>query len=164
MPITKWGKMHVSKKNVLNTQMSELQGHPPSRSHRYFEGNDASVVPIFGEALAFYEIEGLEGNTQQFVVYHPLLDVQCTLNVWRGKWAKDIKVLPISSIVDIVGIWCYNSRVYVLQKYPGLEWLTEEELEKQNEGTQNEEYFPQFMPIPLLSSKSQFGQKDAQGF
>ena len=36
-------------------------------------------------------------------------------------------MLAVSAIHSLVGIWSYESRVYILRKHPGLNLLSEEE-------------------------------------
>jgi hypothetical protein len=95
------------------------------RSSRYFEvQKDETSQPIFGEALAFYEVAA---TNDLLVVYHPPHNPQKILKRWRGTWSDDIHVLEVTQISGLVGIWCFNSRSYVLRKHPGLGLLSQEE-------------------------------------
>jgi hypothetical protein len=62
------------------------------------------------------------------MIYHPL-DQLCNLLkvVWRGHWSPIFKVLPASLVIDLIGVWSREGRVYVLRKHPGLLWLNKEE-------------------------------------
>ena len=120
---------------MLRSQLSETRGKVPQRSARYFEAETSDGKPVFGEALAFFEL--LE--TKQLVaVYHPVSNCQQVLKTWRGIWSGKIEVLPASAIHSLVGIWFYESRVYILRKHPGLNLLSEEESEKEIEDTGEE--------------------------
>lgn len=60
------------------------------------------------------------------MVYKPLIQIKQGLGSFiRGTWSKDLRVLEISHLVTIVGIWRAPNaeRIYVLQKHPGLEML-----------------------------------------
>lgn len=105
--------------------MSETRGKCPPRSARYFEAyNHNSGEIVFGEALAFFEVQ--ETN-DVLVVYQQLSGCEQVLQKWRGVWSNDIKVLPVSKITSLVGIWCYQKWVYILRKHPGLALLNVEE-------------------------------------
>jgi hypothetical protein len=93
-------------------------------------------MPVFGKAVAFYEIE--DGN-QHLVVYHKLDQVCMTLNLWRGQWSESLHILDVSCITDIIGIWSYHNRVYPLRKHPGLDWLTNDEKGVEMKGIHEEE-------------------------
>ncbi|KAH9946556.1 hypothetical protein B0H21DRAFT_779031 [Amylocystis lapponica] len=125
-PVTCWGKLRLlSRGVVLNTQLSKIRDKHLSRSHRYFEAcTTENKSPIFGEALVFLKIEAYSDH---LVLFHPLVNVTNPLNTCRGKWSQDLKVLPISEIVDVVGIWSHEDNVYILRKHPGLDWLSVEE-------------------------------------
>ena len=52
----------------------------------------------------------------------------------NNQWNLDkMEVLSASAIHSIVGIWYYNSRVYILRKHPKLELLSEEECGNEQE-------------------------------
>ncbi|KAH9948377.1 hypothetical protein B0H21DRAFT_805853 [Amylocystis lapponica] len=125
--VQRWGKLRLHAKTVLNTQLSETRGGKlPSRSHRYFEAlaHTADKDPIFGEALSFLKIDPYP---DELVIFHPLVDITHPLNACRGRWSQSLQVLPVSKIVDIVGIWNHGDSAYVLRKHPGLDWLNSEE-------------------------------------
>jgi hypothetical protein len=83
---------------------------------------------VFGEAIAFYTIEG-QPTKRTMVVYNPLTKVTQPLGQIKGKWDHSlIHALDLSSIIDIVGIWEAKSNVYILQKHPALAMLSAEEL------------------------------------
>ena len=81
-------------------------------------------MPVFGEAMAFFEL--LE-KKQLLVVYNPLIQCQQVLKKWRGVWSNTVEVLPVSIIQSIVGIRPATAWIDILRKHPGLAWLTEEE-------------------------------------
>lgn len=139
LELERWGKLRISKGTVLRSRLSEQKGEGPSRSARYFEAiklKDEDT--IFGEALAFYEIIQYQ---QVVVVYHPIIQKQKQLTVWRGCWSQEIRVLPVKKITGLIGIWCNKRRVYILRKHPGLAWLSPEDLgNKEKHGTGPEEH------------------------
>ena len=51
----------------------------------------------------------------------------------------DWKVLDLSSIIDIAGIWEAKSNVYILRKHPALAMLSGEELGNAEEGNKGED-------------------------
>lgn len=63
------------------------------------------------------------------MVYRPFVELQFNWGAWKGTWSDNIKVGPISTMKDIIGIWCPNSKpdVYILRKHPGLARLKPEE-------------------------------------
>lgn len=135
LTMRRWGKIRLPGGNLLRSQLSETRGKVPQRSARYFEAETSDGKPVFGEALAFFEL--LE--TKQLVaVYHPVSNCQQVLKTWRGIWSGKIEVLPASAIHSLVGIWFHEPRVYILRKHPGLNLLSEEESEKEIEDTGEE--------------------------
>jgi len=93
-------------------------------------------MPVFGEALAFFE---LLGKKQLLVVYNSLIQCNQVLNKWRGVWSNTVKVLPVSIIQHVVGIWPAKTWIYILRKHPGLAWLTEEESGREPDAGAEEE-------------------------
>lgn len=61
------------------------------------------------------------------MVYNPLYECEQVLKKWRGMWENTIKVLEVTAIHSIVGIWSGDKWVYVLRKHPGLNLLNDEE-------------------------------------
>jgi len=65
------------------------------------------------------------------VVYWPLEELECSLNVPRGVWNRQtLKVANVVNILNIVGIWTASEtsqRSYILRKHPGLAMLSTEE-------------------------------------
>jgi Transposase family tnp2 len=120
--LQRWGKFKLPTGSFLRSRLGESQGRIPERSASYFEGVDKRV--IFGEALAFYDLVDF-GKT--VVAYRPLSRIKTVLGVYRGEWSEEIKILPVSSLVNLIGIWSSGERVYVLRKHPGLLWLSDEE-------------------------------------
>ena len=137
LEIRRWGKIRLSAKSLLRSRLSETRGRAPSRSARYFEaerGGDGK--PIFGEALAFFEVQKTK---ELLVVYSPVINCEQVLKKWRGVWSDKIEVLSVLKIHSMVGIWPYKSRVYILRKHPGLSLLSEEECGKEQEEAEEEE-------------------------
>jgi hypothetical protein len=104
------------------------------------EETTGNGAPIFGEALAFYEL--LQKNNEILVVYHRMTNQAKVLNMWRGTWSQDICVLPVKNIIDKIGIWkmphAANAYVWILQKHPGLGMLSDAETEQVEENEVNE--------------------------
>ena len=131
LELRRWGKFRLQMGHILRSRLSETQGKHPSRSARYFEAqNDGSGKIVFGEALAFFEVQ--ETN-DLVVVYQPLTGCEQQLNRWRGVWSNKMEVLPVSKVTSIVGIWCHKKFVYILRKHPGLTLLNVEETGKGDE-------------------------------
>ena len=84
---------------------------------------------MFGEALAFFEV--LE-TKWLLVIYYPVNNCQQVLKKWRGVWSDKMEVLSTASIHSLVGIWSYESKVYILRKHPGLAFLSDEEVGKES--------------------------------
>lgn len=130
--VSRWGKIRLPS-GVLNTALVETAnpGKVPPRSHRYFEAHIESAlqggkISICGEALCFMKVAGHE---EILVIYHPLENIvhYKALHVQHGVWSTELKVMNVSNIHALIGIWEYNKKVYILRKHPGLEWLTPEE-------------------------------------
>jgi hypothetical protein len=135
--VHRWGKVCIPDGKLLRSRSNETRGKAPSRSARYFEAeNSNGLMPVFGEALAFFEL--LDKN-QLLVVYNPLNQCQQVLKKWRGVWSNTMKVLPVSKIQRIVGIWPAMTWIYILRKHPGLDWLSEEESAREPDDTDAEE-------------------------
>ena len=64
---------------------------------------------------------------QLLVVYHPIIKCEQRLKKWRGVWSDKMEVLSASAIYSLVGIWSYNSRVYIFRKHLGLDLISEVE-------------------------------------
>lgn len=110
---------------MLRSKLGEGQRTPPSRSAHYFEAHvPGTTTPIFGEALAFFEV--VERH-ELLVIYHPFIALQPVLRCWRGSMSNEIHVLPASALHCMIGIWIYNTKVWILRKHPGLALLTAEE-------------------------------------
>ena len=137
LEVRRWGKVRLPDGNLLRSRANETKGKPPSRSARYFEARKSDdLMPVFGEALAFFEL--LE-KKQLLVVYNPLIQCQQVLKKWRGVWSNTVEVLPVSIIQSIVGIWPTTTRIDILRKHPGLAWLTEEESGREPDDADAEE-------------------------
>jgi hypothetical protein len=102
---------------------------------------ETNGVPVFGEALAFYEL--LQKNNELVVVYRCMTNQVKVLNMWRGTWSQDICVLSVKNITNKIGIWkmphAANANVWILQKHPGLEMLSDAEAEQREEIEVNED-------------------------
>jgi hypothetical protein len=123
LKVQRFGKLHTPNGATISSRLSEENRKTGTRSSRYFEAKgQSSHKPIFGEALAYYHIED---NNAKIVVYHPLTSATHKLNKWVGKWSEEIAVLPISEVINLVGIWAHNNNIYILQKHPSLDWLAE---------------------------------------
>ena len=137
LEIRRWGKIRLPSGSLLRSQLSETRGKTPSRSARYFEAHGSGDgKPTFGEALAFFEVQKTK---QLLVVYLPVIKCEQVLKKWRGVWSDKMEVLSASAIHSIVGIWSYDSRVYILRKHPGLDLLSEEESGSEQEKIGGEE-------------------------
>ena len=135
--LRRWGKVGLPGGAVLRSRLSETNGHHPSRSARYFEAQkDGLAEPVFGEALAFFEVEETH---QLLVVYYAVGDCHQILRRWRGTWKKEVDVMPVSAIHSVIGIWSSENRVYILRKHPGLGLLSAEEAEKSDANEQEDE-------------------------
>ena len=131
LEVQRWGKFRLSDGNLLRSRLGETQAKPPSRSARYFEAQtDGAGTPVFGEAIAFFEVISAK---QCLLVYCPLHKCQKVLTTWKGAWSNSLAVLPAPEIQRIVGIWSYSGKVYVLRKHPGLAFLSKEESGQEND-------------------------------
>ena len=129
--IERYGKCNLHNGRVLTSMLSELIGRP-SRSRCYFEAHlNQGKELVFGKALAFFNITKTNKNV---VIYHKLLKLQKTLNVWRGEWSEEVEVMDVSNIVDMIGIWAYNKRVYPLRKHSGFCLMPNDEKGEEEEG------------------------------
>ena len=115
--------------------LSETRGKHPTCSSRYFEAV-ANGILIFGEALAFYEVQETH---QLLVVYHPISNLQRLLRRWKGNWSNTIKVLPVAKLQDKIAIWTWKTNIHVLRKHPGLAHLKPEDRGGCNEDDEDEE-------------------------
>ena len=140
--LKRWGKCPLSNNITLTSQLFEISKKVKSRTSRYFEAQPMQGLqpidqpvgvtelevertkPIFGEAIAFYTVDGTDISV---VVYHPLIEHQKLFGRWYGKWSPALYVLETSAIVSLIGIWTYNDHVHILRKHPGLTLLTPEE-------------------------------------
>ncbi|KAF8333784.1 hypothetical protein F5887DRAFT_893088 [Amanita rubescens] len=127
-PINRWGKCNLKNKTVLSSALSEDIGDNLTRSRCHFEaGISGTDKPIFGKALAFFEIDLPNRRNNCIVVFQRLVKMEKTLNIWRGEWSQQLDVLEVSCIMDIIGVWSSENRVYPLRKHPSLDWMSEEE-------------------------------------
>ena len=119
--------------------MSETKGRILDQSTRYFKVQRSDHAdPIFGEALAFFEM--LE-TKQLLVVYHLIGNCMKVLKNWRGVWIDRIEVMLASAIHCVVSIWSYRKSpwVYILRKHPGLPFLSDHEAGRRSEDGEEEE-------------------------
>jgi hypothetical protein len=120
--IERLGKCMISEDVTLRSRISEEAGQA-SRSSRYFEAKEGGRL-IFGEAMAFYF---MPDHNCSLVVYCPLVKTTEVLRRWHGEWSKDFKVLEISSLSKLVGVWVRESRVHILRSHAGMDMLNVEE-------------------------------------
>ncbi len=72
----------------------------------------------------------INDQVDTFVVYRLLEGLEDILGCFRGKcWSLKIHIAHTSDISDIVGTWSHKTRIYILQKHPGLDMLSPEEAE-----------------------------------
>ena len=123
--VQRWGKCTLKDGVTLRSRISELKGQA-SRSSRYFEAKRGLQAkrPTFGEALAFYSVP--EYNLF-LMVYYAVVEKFGVVGRWCGKWSEEIKVMETSRLVNLIGIWEYESRVHILRKHPGLDMLSPDE-------------------------------------
>ena len=103
---------------------------------------NGTQVLIFGEALAFYEL--LQKNNEILVVCRYITHQMKVLGMWRGRWSQDICAFSVRKIIDKIGIWQMphaddDAYVWILQKHPGLEMLSDAETEQREENKVNED-------------------------
>jgi hypothetical protein len=125
LKIERRGKCTIKEGVTLRSRISELRGQLP-RSSRYFEAQGVRQArkPTFGEALAFYSVP--EYNLC-LVVYCPVVEKFGVVGKWCGKWAEEIRVMETSRLINLIGIWEFESRVHILRRHPGLDMLSPEE-------------------------------------
>ncbi|KAI0062672.1 hypothetical protein BV25DRAFT_1803365 [Artomyces pyxidatus] len=136
IPLRRWGKYNLQNGNTVRSRLSEEKADHVPRSARYFEArlDDPKADPVFGEALAFYEVVEKQ---EVYVVYHQLVEVDIVFGIqWRGQWSDQISILPCSKIYSLIGIWC-GKKVYILRKHPGLDLLSS--TDKQGDGDDNDD-------------------------
>jgi hypothetical protein len=72
--------------------------------------------------MAFYETN--VSLKRLLVVFRPLIKVEQFLGgFWMGEWGDSMEVLPVSQILDLIGIWVSKKTIYPLRKHPGLAML-----------------------------------------
>ena len=128
LQLKRFGKCTLNNRRVLSSMLSEEMGNRANqRSKCYFEYKfNGSKEPMFGRALAFFEI--YLGETKQHIVaYNPLLNMQQTLHAWRGEWSDNINAMDVINISDLIGVYEHQSRVYPLRKHPVFDWMLDEE-------------------------------------
>ncbi|KAF8148929.1 hypothetical protein B0H34DRAFT_828287 [Crassisporium funariophilum] len=127
----RWGKARLTNGRLLRSKLSDSRS-PNACSYRWFEARLESSqgtmkTTVFGEVIAFYTLEG--PTKRSLAVYNPLTEVTQPLGQTRGKWDRSLlRIVDISLIVDIVGIWEAKDYVYILRKHPALAMLSAEEL------------------------------------
>lgn len=130
--LKRFGKCNLSNGRVLSSRLSEaISNKVNQRSRCHFELHiHGSDKPVFGRALAFFEI--VIGETKkQLVVYNALANVHQTLHVWRGEWSDRIKFMDAVKISDLIGTYEHKLegtwRVYPLRKHPTFDWMSDAE-------------------------------------
>jgi len=61
------------------------------------------------------------------VVAQPILNVHQVLGTVRGKFSSHIEIIPYKALRNVIGIWVFGEKVYILRKHPGLQLLSVEE-------------------------------------
>jgi hypothetical protein len=119
--LKRWSKLQLVNGDVLSSLSLENQ---PDRVSNFFQTK--GPVPVFGYAVGFFQVHN---NDQTLVLFHYLANAKLELGThWVGQWSKDLSVIPASEVDSIVSIWMWNeNRIYILQKHPGLGFLTSEE-------------------------------------
>lgn len=125
----------------LSDSRTASQSIASKRLHRCFEATPDSdgasqaatssmeTLPIFGEALAFFQLPD-SVYREPLLVYHPFQLMGRPYETIKGVWQPELAVLPISHINAVVAKWepnDLNNKVYILRKHPALDWLTPEE-------------------------------------
>ncbi|KAI0038424.1 hypothetical protein FA95DRAFT_1505691 [Auriscalpium vulgare] len=123
--ICQWTKHLLNTGHTLSSRLAEANSNSNHRSSIHFEGKSKGEEPIFGKALAFYEMLGTD---DAYVIFYPLINCKYVLQRWKGNWAQKIQVLPVSSIKCMIGIMDYKGTIHILRKHPGSEMLSTEEL------------------------------------
>ncbi|KAH9022211.1 hypothetical protein EDB85DRAFT_1871470 [Lactarius pseudohatsudake] len=125
LKVQRWGKCTIKEGVTLRSRISELRGQS-SLSSRYFEAQRdiQAKRPTWGEALAFYSVP--EHNLC-LVVYCPVVEVFGVVGRWCGRWSEEIRVMETSRLMNLIGIWEFESRVHILRRHPGLDMLSAEE-------------------------------------
>ncbi|KAI0037490.1 hypothetical protein FA95DRAFT_1506916 [Auriscalpium vulgare] len=125
--LQQWAKHVLPNKHTLTSELFEsLSTLSNIRSSKFFEATEeGSTIPIFGRAVAFFEV--LE-TAQKLVVFYPMINLKQSFNRWKGNWSPTIQVCSVSQIRHMVGVIQYEDRVHILRKHPGLSMLTPEEL------------------------------------
>jgi hypothetical protein len=126
--VKRFGKCRLHNGKVLSSMLSEaISNRANQQSRCYFElhlyGHNQ---PIFGRALAFFEI-AIGEIGQHLVVYNPLVKVHQTLHMWRGEWSDSINAINVQKISDLIGIYEHECRVYPLRRHPAFDWMSDEE-------------------------------------
>lgn len=145
----KWGKLRLKNGRTLHSKLSESRQTTVQRSSRWFEAmpKKGSTQPVFGEAIAFYETN--VPSMELLVVYTPFGTLrQYLTGFWVGAWKNSLRVMAVSQILDIIGIWSpapdldpNSHNIYPLRKHPGLSLLTAEESGKEVEGDEGDENY-----------------------
>ncbi|KAI0039342.1 hypothetical protein FA95DRAFT_1504300 [Auriscalpium vulgare] len=126
LELCRWAKYSIPNKKTLTSKLFETLGKPVTRSSKHFEAVvDERENPVFGQALAYYEVVG---TSEAYVVFIPLIDCKLHLKRWKGKWGKAIEALPVKLIQNLIGTVEFECRVHILRKHPGLHILNLDEL------------------------------------
>ncbi|KAI0050435.1 hypothetical protein FA95DRAFT_1487309 [Auriscalpium vulgare] len=127
LELQQWAKYVLPNKHTLTSELFEsLSTNSNIRSSKYFEAKkEGSTTPIFGRAVAFFEVHG---TAHKLVVFYPIINLKKSFNRWKGNWSPTIQVCSVSQILHMVGVIEYKDRVHILRKHPGLSMLTPEEL------------------------------------
>ncbi|KAH9177464.1 hypothetical protein EDB89DRAFT_2194440, partial [Lactarius sanguifluus] len=125
LKVQRWGKCIIKGGVTLRSRVSELRGQS-SRSSKYFEAQRDTQArrPTWGEALAFYSVP--EHNLG-LMVYCPVVEEFGVVGRWCGRWSEEVMVMETYRLMNLIGIWEYESRVHILRRHPGLDMLSAEE-------------------------------------
>ena len=128
IPLKRWSKLLLVNGKVLSSLGLPSQ---PARVSYYFEAKRLPA-PLFGQAIGFFQASDAE---QILVLFYLLVDAHLELGRWVGRWSTDISVLPVTDIVDLVGVFVWNkARIHILQKYASFSMLSPDELGLEDSG------------------------------
>lgn len=127
----RWGRARIPSGMMLSSQLGDSSRRPPRKSI-WFEargkGDPEDVSKfIFGEAIAFYQLEIKSKDSDVYVIYKPLINIQKILSCIAGSWREGgMLALNIKEILGLVGIWKGKRELtYILRKHPGINMLEE---------------------------------------
>ena len=119
----RWGKCTNEETVTLRCRISELKGNASQYSRHFQAHKRLESISTFGEALEFYSVPQYN---LFLMIYHLLVDRFGVLGRWSGKWSEDMRVMEISKLINLIGIWEYKGRVHSLRRHPGLDMMIRE--------------------------------------